>query len=287
MPADSALDLPAMTTLDSSPTDGSDAYVLTTGEAGAARLRLLHEVYGASTEALLCEVGLGPGMHAVDVGCGTGTVARWMAGRVGPDGAVFGVDVSPAQLEVARGESQRLGYAHLRFVHADAYGTRLPRASFDVVYCRFLLCHLTQPERALREMIALLKPNGVLVCDDVDVGSILADPPSAAVDRMRDLMRAVGVARGVDYCLGIRLHRLFRQAGLNRPQVRFDQPVYATGEGKRFWEYTVLEAGPAIIEAGLATAVELERLAQELAAVAQDETIMVAQARKVQLWARK
>jgi hypothetical protein len=136
-------------------------------------------------------------------------------------------------------------------------------------------------------MIALLKPNGVLVCDDVDVGSILADPPSAAVDRMRDLMRAVGVARGVDYCLGIRLHRLFRQAGLNRPQVRFDQPVYATGEGKRFWEYTVLEAGPAIIEAGLATAVELERLAQELAAVAQDETIMVAQARKVQLWARK
>ena len=267
--------------------DGSGVYVLTTGEAGAARLRLLHEVYGASTEALLAEVGLGPGMRAVDIGCGIGTVARWMAGRVGPQGAAFGVDVSEAQLDVARREAQRQGYSHLQFVHADAYRTGLPRASFDVVYCRFLLCHLTEPERALREMIALLKPGGALVCDDVDVASIFADPPSDTVDRMRDLMRAVGVARGVDYCLGIRLHRLFRQLGLRHPQVRFDQPVYATGEGKRFWEYTVLEAGRAIIEARLATAVELEHLARELAAVAQDDGIIVAQARKVQVWARK
>jgi len=276
-----------MTSRTANTADGSDVYVLVTGEAGAARLRLLHEVYGASTEALLAEVGLGPGMRAVDIGCGTGTVARWMAARVGPTGSVFGVDVSSAQLEVARREAQRLGLSHVQFVHADAYATGLPHESFDLVYCRFLLCHLAQPERALSEMISLLKPNGALVCDDVDIASIFADPPSPVVERMRDLMRAVGVARGVDYCLGIRLHRLFRDLGLKHPQVRFDQPVYATGEGKRFWEYTVLEAGPAIVEAGLATPIDLERLAQELATVAQDDTIMVAQARKVQVWARK
>jgi SAM-dependent methyltransferase len=266
---------------------GSEVYVLVTGEAGAARLRLLHEVYGTSTEALLAEVGLLPGMRAVDLGCGTGAASRWMAGRVGAGGAVLGVDISEAQLEVARREAQRLGYSQLQFVHADAYATGLPRAAFDVVYCRFLLCHLAQPEQALREMIALLKPGGALVCDDVDVSSIFADPPSSVVDRMRDLMLAVGRSRGVDYTLGIRLHRLFRAQGLKDPRVRFDQPVYAKGEGKRFWEYTVLEAGPAIVQAGLATAGEMERLAQGLAVVAGDETIMVAQARKVQVWARK
>jgi SAM-dependent methyltransferase len=276
-------------TLNSNPgaADGSTVYVLVTGEAGAARLRLLHDVYGQSTEALLTEVGLGSGLRAVDIGCGTGTVARWMADRVGTAGYVVGVDVSSAQLQVAEREAQRLGLTQLQFRHADAYDTGLPRENFDVVYCRFLLCHLAQPERALREMAALLKPNGVLVCDDVDIASIFADPPSPVVDRMRDLMRAVGVARGVDYCLGIRLHRLFRDVGLRDPQMRIDQPVYATGEGKRFWEYTVLEAGPAIVQAGLATPVELERLAQALATVAQDETIMVAQARKIQVWARK
>jgi 2-polyprenyl-3-methyl-5-hydroxy-6-metoxy-1,4-benzoquinol methylase len=48
-------------------------------------------------------------MQAVDVGCGIGTVSRWIAGRVGSEGAVVGVDVSAAQLEVARQEAQRLG----------------------------------------------------------------------------------------------------------------------------------------------------------------------------------
>jgi SAM-dependent methyltransferase len=261
--------------------------VLATGEAGAARLRLLHVVYGASTEALLTDLGLARGMSVADIGCGTGTVSRWLAGRVGGGGHVVGVDVSEAQLDVARRDAERQGLTQLRFQHADAYATRLPRDSFDFVYCRFLLCHLVHPERALAEMHALLEPNGVLVCDDVDVASIFADPPSPAVERMRDLMLAVGAARGVDFRLGIRLHRLFRSTGLADPQVRFDQPVYAKGEEKRIWEYTFLEAAPAMIEAGLLAAAELDRLAQELAAVARDETIIVAQARKVQVWARK
>ena len=267
--------------------DGSSRYVLVTGEAGAARLRLLHAVYGASTEALLTDLGLGPGMSAADIGCGTGTASRWMAARVGSRGSVVGVDVSTAQLEVARGEAQRLGLGQLRFHHADAYDTGLPREAFDLVYCRFLLCHLAQPERALQEMRALLKPAGTLACDDVDVASVFADPPSPALERMRDLMIAVGAARGVDYGLGIKLHRLFRKAGFDDPQVRFDQPVYLSGEQKRFWEYTFLEAGPAIIEAGLTTHAEWERLAREVADAARDETTMVAQARKVQVWARK
>jgi ubiquinone/menaquinone biosynthesis C-methylase UbiE len=267
--------------------DGSPDYTLVTGDAGAARLALLHEVYGRSTEVLLTELGLAQGMRAVDLGCGTGTVSRWMAERVGGEGAVVGVDVSSAQLEVAGREAVRRGFTQLEFRQADAYAIGLPRDSFDLVYCRFLLCHLARPEHALQEMRALLKPGGWLVCDDVDVASIFADPASVAVDRMRDLMRSVGAARGVDYCLGIRLHRLFRSAGFSEPRARFDQPVYATGPEKRIWEYTFLEMAPAVVQAGLITPAELEDLAQALARVAQDGTIMVAQARKVQVWARR
>jgi len=59
------------------------------------------------------------------------------------------------------------------------------------------------------------------------------------------------------------------------------------GQEKRFWEYTVLEAAPVMLQAGLTTTAELERLSHELAAVAADATTMFAQARKVQVWARK
>jgi ubiquinone/menaquinone biosynthesis C-methylase UbiE len=262
-------------------------YVLATGNAGAQRLALLHTTYGESTEALLDEVGLSPGMRAVDLGCGTGTVSRWMASRVGAAGEVIGVDVSDAQLEVARAEALRDNLGQARFQQASVYDTGLARERFDLAYCRFLLCHIGEPERALREMRALIKPGGFVVCEDVDLASFCSDPPSAGLLRMRDIMVALGESRGVDYCLGPRLHRVFRRVGFDRPFVRMQQPAHDRGEAKRFWEYTFLEASPAMIQAGLTDAVEVKALAEEMAKVAVDPTTIVAQACKIQVWARK
>jgi ubiquinone/menaquinone biosynthesis C-methylase UbiE len=269
------------------PASPNQEYVLATGQAGAERLTLLHTTYGASTEALLVELGLEEGMRAVDLGCGTGTVSRWIAQRVGYDGEVVGVDLSEAQLEVARAQAARQNLSQVQFRQASCYDTELPREHFDIAYCRFLLCHIGDPERALREMRALIKPGGVVVCEDVDLASFACDPESAGLLRMRDLMIALGRSRGVDYCLGPRLHRIFRKIGFSRPVVRMQQPVHTSGEAKRFWEYTFLEAAPAMIEAGLTDAAELKDLAKEMAKVGLDSTSVVEQARKVQVWAQK
>lgn len=267
--------------------DSNDEYVLVTGDAGAARLALLHDTYGASTEALLRELGLCPGMHVADLGCGTGTVSRWLARQVGTAGEVVGVDISAGQLEVAMRAAAQQGLPQLRHLQAGVYDTGLPRAHFDLVYCRFLLCHVGDPAAGVREMRALLKPGGMLLCEDVDVGSVCCDPPVPLYDRMRDLMLALGRSRGVDYCLGPRLHRIFRAEGFAHPQVRIDQPVFSRGEPKRFWEHTFLEAAPGMLQAGLTDAGELQRLTQAMAAAAADESVMVAQARKVQVWGRR
>jgi len=266
---------------------GSDEYTLVTGDAGAERLALLHEVYGPGTEERLRSLGLAAGMRVVDLGCGTGTVSRWLARQVGPDGEAVGVDISTEQLTVARREAERLGLRQLRFHQAGVYDTGLPRGSFDLVYCRFLLCHVGDPAAGVREMRALLKPGGVLLCEDVHVASVFCDPPDEQYHRMRDIMVALGNSRGVDYCLGPRLHQIFKQAGFADTQVHIDQPVYSRGEHKRLWEYTFLEAAPAMIQAGLVDADELRDLAQAMAAVAVDESSIVAQARIVQVWGRR
>jgi len=273
--------------IDSIMKTGSDEYTLVTGDAGAARLALLHEVYGPGTEARLRSLGLAAGMRVADLGCGTGTVSRWLARQVGPDGEAVGVDISTDQLTVARREAERSGLRQLRFHQAGVYDTGLPRGRFDLVYCRFLLCHVGDPEAGVREMRALLKPGGVLLCEDVHVASVFCDPPDERYHRMRDIMVALGSSRGVDYCLGPRLHRIFKQTGFEDAQVHIDQPVYSRGEHKRLWEYTFLEAAPAMIQVGLVDAAELRDLAQAMAAVAADESSIVAQARIVQVWGRR
>jgi SAM-dependent methyltransferase len=171
-------------------------YVLATGEAAAHRLGILHAVYGPGTRRLLLDAGLRRGMYVADLGCGVGMVTGLLADLVGPQGSVVGIDASGAQLAQARARLTT-GRTNTGFVKASATDTGLPPGSFDLVYCRFLLLHLPEPERALREMRALLKPNGILVCEDGDLTSAGSEPPSA-LGAFADLWGRLGPVRGVD-----------------------------------------------------------------------------------------
>lgn len=95
--------------------------------------------------------GLALGMCVAEIGCGTGLVALSMAGAVGKDGSVAAVDMSVEQLKVAEANAAAAGLKNLSFHAASACDTGLPRASFDLVYSRFLMCHLTEPRRRLTE----------------------------------------------------------------------------------------------------------------------------------------
>jgi SAM-dependent methyltransferase len=260
-------------------------YVLATGEAAAYRLRLLHNVYGPGTRRLLLEAGLRPGMGVADLGCGVGMVTALLANLVGPHGRVVGVDASAAQLALARARLHGRG-SNTSFIEASATGTGLPPASFDLVYCRFLLIHLPEPERALHEMRSLLKPGGILVCEDGDLTTCGSEPPSA-LGAFADLFGRLGPSKGVDYTLGRRLFHMVVAAGFPTPQITFNQPVLARGEEKRLPELSVAEAAPAFVGAGLITPEDLEHTLVEMRRLAADETVLAVLPRMAQVWARK
>src|SRR5215472_11588629 len=230
-------------------------YVLATGEAAAHRLQILHEIYGPGAQQVLTEAGIRPGMRVADLGCGVGMVTRLLAEMVGPKGQVVGVDYSPAQVQEAR-KLLPDSMTNVTFVEASAVATGLPRESFDLVYSRFLLIHLTGPHLALREMYHLLKPNGTLVCEDGDLTTAGSEPYSK-LQAFSYLFAWLGPARGVDYTLGRRLFHMVREANFQSPQIKFNQPAFACGEKKRLLELSVAEAGPAFVDAGLITHEEL------------------------------
>ncbi len=261
-------------------------YVLATGEAAAYRLRILHGVYGSGTLRVLLRAGLRSGMRVADLGCGVGLVTALLADLVGPNGRVVGIDASGAQLAEARERLDGRGKNNVSLVEASATDTGLPSGSFDLVYCRFLLLHLAEPDRALREMWALLKPNGILVCEDGDLTSAGSEPPSA-LGAFADLFGRLGPARGVDYTLGRTLFHRVLAAGFPEPEVRFNQPVLARGENKRLLELSVAEAGPALVEAGLITPDDLRRTLTEMRRLTRDGTVLAVMPRMAQVWARK
>ena len=92
---------------------------------GAARLAVLGRVKWAGTIGLLRRLGLGTGMHCLDVGCGSGSVTLAMARMVGPTGHVVGFDRNKTVLRWAVDAAKRQSVGQATFCTADVHDLQL------------------------------------------------------------------------------------------------------------------------------------------------------------------
>lgn len=260
-------------------------YVLRVGEEGAERLRLLARVMQPNTEALLRNTGLTTGMTCLDLGCGIGEVTLFLAAQVGPTGRVVGIDREEGFLELARQEAARL-QVYPEFRQASALDLE-DESTYDVIYTRFLLSHLREPERVLARMVRAAKPGGVIVVEDTDFPGHFSHPACPALNRYVELYQAVVRHNGGDAAIGPRLPGLLLDAGLDPVELNVALPTFRTGEGKWLNPVTLAHVRGALLKANLATGPEIDALVSELEAFARDPRTLWSVPRVFQVWGRK
>jgi SAM-dependent methyltransferase len=267
----------------------SNPYVLG-GQITAEGERLLHQCRGLEREArwLLDRVGVQPGWRAVDVGCGPLGVLDLLAERVGPDGEVVGLE-RDARL-VAMGETllEQRDLRNPRFALGDAYDSGLSRGTFDLAHARLLLINLTDPGRALAEMVALVRPGGIIAVQDIDQVPWLCEPPHPAWDALVGAFLLVWRANGLDPLIGHRLPALLRAAGLAEVEVEVHGRADPPGAYHRKHLLGLIEAiRGEIVERRLFTEQELAALTGALERHLDDPRTLVTRPLLFQAWGRK
>lgn len=156
------------------------------------------------------------GQRVLDVACGTGILARTVADRVGPRGAVVGIDPNEGMLAVARRKAPQIEWHQ---AHAEA----LPFEAnhFDVVASQFGLMFFADRQLAIQEMMRMLRPGGrlaVAVWDSVENFPIYAELASLLQPRYGD---EVAEEFLTPHSLGSPelLIALFTEAGVDGPNV--------------------------------------------------------------------
>ena len=123
-------------------------------------------------EAVIREAGAGPGMRAVDLGCGSGQLALRLSPEVGAGGWVLGVDVSQRMIDLMAANAAAAGAGNVEGRATPIELLDVPAGSVDVVVSNYALHHLRDPDKALavRRAAAWLRPGGRLVVGDMMFG---------------------------------------------------------------------------------------------------------------------
>lgn len=127
------------------------------------------------------------GETILDIGCGAGQTLPQIAGRVGSDGRVIGIDISPLLLDVAR--TRCPSSLPIELIEADAQTLALPKGCADGVFSRFGVMGFSDPVAAFRNFRRMLRPGGRLAfcCWRSLEENELDHFPVAATDRTSDV----------------------------------------------------------------------------------------------------
>jgi demethylmenaquinone methyltransferase/2-methoxy-6-polyprenyl-1,4-benzoquinol methylase len=149
---------------------------------------------------IIQDLALPAASRGLDVGCGVGLWALWLAEAVGAGGQVLGIEPEAEKVEAARKQVDGSAAAgRLEFRAGDGTAIPLPDRSVDWVWYGDVLHHVVDTERALRECRRVIRPGGRIVIKESQVPPAMFLPGHPELERrmqMAEMRRTLGEGAG-------------------------------------------------------------------------------------------
>jgi SAM-dependent methyltransferase len=199
--------------------------------------RLLDPTHRRHIEAL----GIGPGARALEVGCGNGSISAWLAERVAPGGQAVAFDLDLSLV---------VEHAGLELRQGDILAGPVNPGDFDLVTARAVLHHVADPDAAIANLVASLRPGGAILLIEPDFLPVsVSEPPE--VRAFWDGWLSWARTQGIDYHVGRSLAPRLAALGLEQVSGVFETAMYNGGSPwAGYWTRTVVELRDDLIGSG-------------------------------------
>jgi ubiquinone/menaquinone biosynthesis C-methylase UbiE len=229
----------------------------------SARMTALAAQHNDATFRYIEKCGIAPGWTCLEIGAGDGSVARWMAVKVGQAGRILATDLDPRLML----KDPAANPANMEVKVHDIVADPLPDATFDLIHARLVLVWLPARLSVLDKLVVALKPGGWLLIEDYDgklvpLESAVPDASAAAkFARMTSAFMELMTRRGVDGAYPRNLHNHFRERGLSNVECLGVLATFAGGSvGADLQRANFLQVKRAAIEAGLISEAEFNEV---------------------------
>jgi len=209
-----------------------------------------HPRFAAMIREYLDAMAIDAQRSVLDLGCGTGVVARAIARRPRFSGSVTGIDRAAYLVAAAARFAREEGVAdRVDFRAGDSHSLALRDAEFDAIVAHTLFSHLDDPHAVLREMVRIVKPGGRIAIFDGDYASMTfaGDDPAKSKADDETMIRALVT----NPLVMRRMPQMLRDAGL-RLDAAFSYVLADIGRAD-FWGAGVASFAKLMPKAGAMT----------------------------------
>jgi SAM-dependent methyltransferase len=207
------------------------------------RLALMSELLDPWHRSLLKAVGLKPDWRCLEVGCGNGSISKWLSAEAAT-GHVVATDVNTTYIADMHG-------ANLEVRALNILDGTIEQGAYDLVTARAVVHHLPDRETAVRHMVSALKPGGVLLSIEPDMlPATVADPES--LRRFWQGWLGWSASAGIDYFIGRKMPGMLAASGLRHVEAFGNTAIYnGDSPWATYWLETLDELRPKLVGSGL------------------------------------
>lgn len=262
-------------------------YILqSSGETACSRLNVLHDVHHeASIQFIMNSVQNRAVKDVLEIGCGIGNMSFWFSDFFGPKCSIYAIDSSSSYIEISKKIREERKIQNIEFICKDLHNELNFDKKFDVIYSRYTLIHLRNINSVLHNLTQLLKPGGLLICEEPTVDSGFCNPFQKDYNKTRSLLKKLSLINKLDFKLGEKLKNLFiDELGLNIRNINFFQSILKNRHEKKLVDLMLEDCKFQYLTHGLLSESEFDSLLSKVKLfLSKSENYLIALSRTTQI----